>query len=149
MIRNILKANSTHTNDSWEKPLLSLTIRNITTLGNGLLRLDWDCDRDEENSVGICHLRTSPSIGDTPTIYIYICFSTFMSICPYIILLISISQSIFKFINISFHICRSEFIPIYSFIYHAAYFSHSVSLSLSLNQFINISVHIYLILYLS
>ena len=26
---------------------------------------DWDCA--EESSVGICHMRTSPSIGDTPT----------------------------------------------------------------------------------
>ena len=51
MIRNILKENSTYTNDSWEKPLLSLTIRNITAFGNGSLRQDrdwvrgcvWDC----------------------------------------------------------------------------------------------------------
>ena len=28
---------------------------------------DSDCDCAEESSVGICHMRTSPSIGDTPT----------------------------------------------------------------------------------
>ena len=38
-MRNILKENSTYTNDSWEKTLLSLTIRNITGLANGSLRL--------------------------------------------------------------------------------------------------------------
>ena len=37
-IRNVLKANNTYTNDSWEKPFPSLTIRNITALGNDSLR---------------------------------------------------------------------------------------------------------------
>ena len=39
MVRNILKENSSYTNDSWEKLPLSLTIRNISALGNCLLRL--------------------------------------------------------------------------------------------------------------
>ena len=39
VIRNILKANNTYTNNSWEKPLQSLTIRNITALDNDSLRL--------------------------------------------------------------------------------------------------------------
>ena len=69
-----MKENSACTNDSWEEPILSLTIRNITVLGNGSLRQNrdwvWDWDCAEESCVGICHIRTSPSIGDTPTIYI-------------------------------------------------------------------------------
>ena len=70
VIRNILKANNTYTSDSWEKPLPSLIIRNITTLSNNSLRQNRDCVCAEKSSMGICHMRMSPSIGDTPTIYI-------------------------------------------------------------------------------
>ena len=78
-------ANSTYTNDSWEKPLLSLRIRNITVLGNGLLRQNRDCDSHynytEESSIGICHMRMSTSIRDIPTI----CYS--MTLVKYLIVL--------------------------------------------------------------
>ena len=69
MIRNIPKENSTYTNDTLEKPFLSLTIRIFTALGNGSLKVRLRLNRDcaEESSVSICHMGTSPSIGDTPT----------------------------------------------------------------------------------
>ena len=73
-----MKANNTYTNDSWEKPLHSLTIRNITTLGNDLLRQNedwvrdcvWDCNCAEKSSVGIYHMRMIQSMG-TPQYFPY------------------------------------------------------------------------------
>ena len=62
VIRNLLKENSTFMNDSWEKPLLSLTQSWI--LHPYLVTAHRDCA--EENLTGICHMRVSPSIRVTP-----------------------------------------------------------------------------------
>ena len=70
VIRNIFKANNIFTNDSWEKSLLSLTIRNITSLGNGSLRQNqdwvWDCNRD----CGICSSSQQMSKCDTRPVFL-------------------------------------------------------------------------------
>ena len=78
VIRNILKENSTYTNDSWEKPLLSLTQSWILTsvLGDGSPRL-----RRRELSRYISHEGESISRGDTPTLYFQI-YSILTLLCP-------------------------------------------------------------------
>ena len=61
VIRNIVKENSTYINDSREKPLLSLTQSWILPF---LVTDRRDCA--EESLAGICHMRASPSVGETP-----------------------------------------------------------------------------------
>ena len=62
VIKNILKENSAYINDSWEKPLYSLT--GMWTLYPFLVMARRDCA--EESLVGMCHTRASPSVGETP-----------------------------------------------------------------------------------
>ena len=64
MIRNILKENSTYINDSWEKPLLSLTQSWILTsvLGDGPAKL-----RRRELSRYMSHEGEFICRGNTPT----------------------------------------------------------------------------------
>ena len=62
VIRNILKENSTYINDSWEKPLLSLT--QLWTLHRFLVTASRDCT--EESLAGMCPMRASSSVGETP-----------------------------------------------------------------------------------
>ena len=66
MIRNILKENSTFINDSWAKPLLSLTKSLILPF---LVTVRRDCA--EESLAGICHMRAIPSVEETPQLIWY------------------------------------------------------------------------------
>ena len=61
VIRNILKENCTCINDSWEKYLLSSIQSWILPF---LVTAYRDCA--EESLAGICKMRASPSVGETP-----------------------------------------------------------------------------------
>ena len=63
--RNILKENSSYINDSWKKPLLSLVTARR------------DCA--EESLAGMCHMRTSPFVGEAPQhLYTVLKFQVFL-----------------------------------------------------------------------
>ena len=78
VIRNILKENSTYINDSWEKPLLSLTQSWILPF---LVTACQDCA--EESLASICHMRASPSVGETPQHLSKWCTNKNLSLIPF------------------------------------------------------------------